>query len=102
MLKFAEFFQKATGYKPYPYQEWFAEADTLRHLRPEASAQGGDGVRGFRDAEAVECFFMQTEHNGLCTAEVEAVRYHSSPRGSGAVPAAVWQMRPADRSHRPT
>ena len=32
MTAFADFFEQATGQKPYPYQERFAEADPLPHL----------------------------------------------------------------------
>ncbi len=32
MTAFADFFERATGQRPYPYQERFAEADPLPHL----------------------------------------------------------------------
>jgi CRISPR-associated endonuclease/helicase Cas3 len=49
MPEFAEFFRKATGSDPYPYQERFAEADAMPHLlrAPTGAGKTATAVLGW-------------------------------------------------------
>src|SRR5438105_7717728 len=48
-MTFLEFFQRATGRIPYPYQERFAEADSLPHLlrAPTGAGKTATAVLGW-------------------------------------------------------
>src|SRR5207253_6221334 len=72
-------------------------AGGVRHPRPEAAAQGGEGVRGLRPAAAVQRVRVPVDRYGAGKAEGAAVRCHPLTGRPGVIRADVRALRRVDR-----